>query len=89
MPEKASPIFLKCSAKKREFSNGGSILNLGIKAEDLTAFIAEHTNERGYLNLTIKERREVGRYGDTHAVTLDTWVATPKSAPLSESDIPF
>jgi|TARA_R110000787_G_scaffold175961_1_gene288281 hypothetical protein len=89
MPEKAPLIFLKCSAKKKEFANGGSLLSLGIKAEDLTAFIAEHTNERGYVNLTIKERREVGRYGDTHAVTLDTWVATPKAAPITESDIPF
>jgi hypothetical protein len=89
MPEKAAPIFLKCSAKKREFPNGGSLLNLGIKSEDLTVFIAEHTNERGYLNLTIKERREVGRYGDTHAVTLDTWVAPPKAVPVTDSDIPF
>lgn len=86
---KAPTIFLRCSARKKEFANGGSLLNLGIKAEDLTAFIAQHTNTRGYVNLTIKERREVGRYGDTHTVTLDTWVATPKSAPVPESDIPF
>jgi len=88
MPDTA-PIYLKCSAKKKVFANGGSLLNVGIKAEDLTAFIAQHTNERGYVNLTIKERREEGRYGDTHTVTLDTWVATPKAAPVPDADIPF
>jgi hypothetical protein len=89
MPDKAPTIYLKCSAKKKVFPNGGSLLNLGIKAEDLTTFIADHTNERGYVNLTIKERREAGRFGDTHTVTLDTWVATSKMAHVPESDIPF
>ena len=54
----AEKVYLKCSAKKKIFDNGGSILNIGIKAETLTAFIAEHTNERGYLNLTVQERRQ-------------------------------
>ncbi len=89
MPDKAPLVFLKCIAKKKVFPNGGSLLSIGIKATDLTEFIAQHTNERGYVNLTVKERREEGRYGDTHTVTLDTWVATPKAAPITESDIPF
>ena len=87
MPEKE---YLNCSAKKKNFDNGGSILNIGINAETLTAFIAEHTNERGYLNLTVQERREAGRYGDTHSVALDTWEpATPKIKRVEPSDIPF
>lgn len=86
----AEKVYLKCSAKKKNFDNGGSILNIGVKAEDLTAFIAEHTNDRGYLNLTVQERREVGQYGDTHMVTLDTWEPkTPKVKPLEASEIPF
>jgi len=89
MSDKAPLIFLKCSAKKKIFPNGGSLINIGVKATDLTEFIAQHTNERGYVNLTVKKRREEGRYGDTHSVTLDTWVATPKAAPINESDIPF
>lgn len=91
MPDKKDPIYLKCSAKKKSFPNGGSVLNIGVKAEDLTAFIADHTNARGYVNLTVKERRETGRYGDTHLVVLDTWEATPKPTPTPTdiSDIPF
>ena len=86
----AEKVYLKCSAKKKNFDNGGSILNIGIKAESLTAFIAEHTNERGYLNLTVQERREVGQYGDTHSVSLDPWdPAGPKIKPVDASDIPF
>ena len=66
-------IWLKCSAKEKIFANGGSVLNIGIKAEDLTQFIEAHTNERGYLNVNIIKRNEVGQYGDTHSISLDTW----------------
>jgi hypothetical protein len=88
MPETKEPlIFLRCSAKKKVFDNGGSVLNVSIKGQDLTEFLSQHVNERGYLNLRIQKRREVGQYGDTHMVTLDTW--KPKTTPITESDIPF
>ena len=96
----ADKIFLKCSAKQKRFDNGGSVINLGVKVADLVAFAQAHTNERGYLNLVISERREVGQYGDTHSVTLDTYVSKAKesggmagpaldSPPISDDDIPF
>ena len=96
----AEKIFLKCSAKQKRFDNGGSVINLGVKVADLVAFAQEHTNERGYLNLVISERREVGQYGDTHSVTLDTYVGKAKepggiaapaleSHPITDDDIPF
>ena len=66
-------IYLKSSAKEKIFANGGSVLNIGIKAEELIQFIQAHTNERGYLNLNISKRNEVGQYGDTHSISLDTW----------------
>jgi hypothetical protein len=74
-------IFLKCSAKQKSFSNGGSILTIGVKVEDLIAFAKQHANDRGYLNLVISERRETGKYGDTHSVTLDTFTPTRQSEP--------
>ena len=96
----ADKIFLKCSAKQKRFDNGGSVINLGVKVADLVAFAQAHTNERGYLNLVISERREVGQYGDTHSVTLDTYVSQAKelggmagpaleSPPIHDDDIPF
>lgn len=96
----ADKIFLKCSAKQKRFDNGGSVINLGVKVADLIAFAQAHTNERGYLNLVISERREVGQYGDTHSVTLDTYVSQAKEPggmagpaleppPIPDDDIPF
>jgi hypothetical protein len=87
-------IYLKCSAKEKRFASGSSLVNIGVKAEDLRAFLDAYTNERGWLNLTVKERREVGKYGDTHMVTLDTWDGAGGSTPVAppaipESDIPF
>jgi len=32
-------IYLKSSAKEKIFANGGSVLNIGIKAEELIQFI--------------------------------------------------
>ena len=82
-------IFLKCSAKEKTFPNGGSILNLGIKVSDLLEFAQRHVNERGYLNLSVQSRREIGKFGDTHTVSLDTWVAKPKAEAMHASEIPF
>jgi hypothetical protein len=86
----AEKIFLKCSAKEKTFASGGSILNLGIKVADLLEFAQRHANERGYLNLCVQSRRELGKFGDTHSVTLDTWVAKPKTGPAHDlPEIPF
>ena len=82
-------IFLKCSAKEKVFSNGGSILNLGIKVADLLEFAQRHANERGYLNLSVQSRREIGKFGDTHTISLDTWVKKPKGDADDLSAIPF
>jgi hypothetical protein len=74
----ADKVFLKCSAKQKRFDNGGSVINFGVKATDLIAFAQAHANERSYVNMVISERREVKQYGDTHSVTLDTYVSKPK-----------
>ena len=69
-------VFLKCSAKERTFANGGSVINIGVKADDLIAFAKTHANARGYVNLTVSPRRTAGQYGDTHSVALDDWQPT-------------
>ena len=75
----ADKVFLKCSAKEKTFRNGGSKIVLGVKVDDLVAFAKQHANERGYLNLVVSARREVGQYGDTHSVTLDDFVPQRRS----------
>ena len=69
----ADKTYLKCSAKEKKFSNGGSVIRLSFKDTDIAAFVREHKNEKGYVNLIVAERREVGQYGDTHSVYLDTY----------------
>lgn len=76
--------YLKCSAKEKRFDNGGSVINIGVKADDLIAFAKQHANERGYVNLVVSARRSVGQYGDTHTVALD--VRQPRSNAV---DVPF
>lgn len=81
----ADKVYLKCSAKQKDFE-WGSVINVGIKVEDLAAFVKAHKNERGYINLTISPRREIGQYGDTHSITLDTY---QPSGRRQTSDAPF
>jgi hypothetical protein len=67
------------------------------KTEDFIAQIKAITNDKGYFNLEIKERKEVGQYGDTHSLTVDEW--TPEqsrvvkadyiTAPKDGTDLPF
>ena len=86
------------SAKQITFKDGGSLLRLGFKADELIAFVQMHQNERGWINFTVTERRQPGERGDTHSVALDTY--QPKSggkaqfaddvaAALDSADIPF
>jgi hypothetical protein len=66
------------SAKQVTFTSGKSILKLNINVAKLIEQLQQHANEKGYVNLGISERREKGKYGETHTVWLDTWKPTPK-----------
>ena len=54
-------IYAPMSAKEKKFNDGGSALNLSAKADKLIAWINEHANEKGYINLVVSPRREVGQ----------------------------
>ena len=64
--------YVKGSAKLRT-TNFGDVIKLGFKVEDLVAFVREHANAKGYINLDVVPRKEVGQYGDTHSIVLDDW----------------
>jgi len=64
--------YVKGSAKLRS-TNFGDVIKLGFKVEDLVAFVREHANAKGYINLDVVQRKEVGQYGDTHSIVLDDW----------------
>ncbi len=68
------PVYVpRASVKEKVFTSGHSILKVGLHVETTCAFLKEHANEKGFINLNIAKRREVGKYGDTHTLMLDIW----------------
>lgn len=87
----------KSSAKEKKFDNGGSIIKLGFKADELVAFINQHKNSRGYINFSVGQRRTPSQYGDTHSVALDQFepkqsegAPAPRAErPVDSDEVPF
>ncbi len=74
--------------------------NISVNLEKLS----QYANEKGYVNMTMSKRREVGQYGDTHYFTLNEWkpegdssssneknyqVPSDNTAEVSVEDLPF
>ena len=55
-----------CKAINGQF---GEFFNISFNIEKLQ----QYANEKGYVNLTMSKRREVGQYGDTHYFTLNEY----------------
>ncbi len=55
-----------CKAVQGQF---GEFYNISVNLEKLQ----QYANEKGYVNMTMSKRREVGQYGDTHYFTLNEW----------------
>lgn len=81
-------VYLNCQAKARQ-TQYGEVLNIGIKADALIAFAQQHANSRGYVNLTVQKRRETGKFGETHSVTLDTYEPKGRAGSASDEESPF
>lgn len=77
-----APITIKKNPRLQFFC-----LNASFNAEKMIAFINANKNAKGYVNLQIKEKRETGKYGDTHSAVLDTW-EKPEGEPRQQSNRP-
>ena len=55
-----------CKAINGQF---GEFFNISFNLEKLQ----QYANEKGYVNLTMSKRREVGQYWDTHYFTLNEY----------------
>ncbi len=82
-----------CKAVNGQF---GEFHNMSFNLEKLQ----QYANEKGYVNMTMSKRKDVGQYWDTHYFTLNEWKPeweSNQSAPKNESakwdisveDIPF
>ena len=73
------------SVKTHVFSDGGKVLNLSFKVAELRAFMDQHANDGGYLNLQLQERKNgPSEYGHTHSVSLNTWTPKKDAAKVEE-----
>ena len=85
MPNYAKGIFIK----KGKYS-----LKCSIKITDFGQWLSENTNDKGYVNIEIKERKEAGKYGDTHYAVLDEWKPDkkeemiPGNTPAEQDKVP-
>lgn len=79
-------IYIKASVKESKYG-----LRLSGKSEEVIAQIKANTNEKGYFNWNINPRKEKGKYGETHSVTVDTWQPEEKKTGSDDpkDDLPF
>lgn len=63
--------WISCKAKSGQF---WEFFNISLNPETLK----QYANEKGYVNVVMSKRREVGQYGETHYFTLNEW--TPQNA---------
>ena len=61
--------FVNWICKEKIFNNWWSVINISIKLEDLQNL----RNDKGYINMTLCERKEVGKYGETHYLILNEY----------------
>lgn len=59
-------------AKEMNGTNG-IFHKVSFSAKDLATML-ENVNEKGYVNLVMNQRKEVSQYGQTHSLSIDTWV---------------
>jgi len=59
------------------------------KTEDFIEQIKSITNEKGYFNLEILKRKEIGKYGDTHYVKVDEWKPEQKTDSMQDKNNPL
>jgi hypothetical protein len=52
--------------KEFTFEKGGSILNISLYLQKFYDELLELVNEKGYVNLSVAQRKEKGKYGETH-----------------------
>jgi hypothetical protein len=68
---------------------------LSINVEKFIEELKANQNEKGYVNIELKERREADKYGNTTYAVLDTWkpnknaTTAPSAAPVAEDSLPF
>lgn len=64
----------------------GSMLKLSFSKKDLETML-ENINEKGYININVNERKDIGKYGETHYMVVDNWKPTGEKHQASQEEI--
>lgn len=59
--------------QKTTLKEGKFSIKFSGKTDEVITQLISITNDKGYFNLEIKKRKEVGKYGDTHYLQVDEW----------------
>ena len=74
----------KVTLKEGKFS-----IKFSGKTDEVIAQLLAITNDKGYFNLEIGKKKEVGKYGDTHYLKVDDWKPEQKAqAPVGNPNNP-
>jgi hypothetical protein len=81
---------------KEKSGKWGTFWNLSFNKDELLK-MANYLNDRGYVNLKVTKRKEMGKFGETHSCYIDNYVPKRDSAPsksptnvsVNFEDIPF
>lgn len=67
--------------EEKIFDDGGSILKVNAKADELVKFLKENKNADGYVKLVISKKKNIEPGKSTHYAYLDTWQPTNRTGP--------
>jgi len=75
--------FIGGSGREYIFKDGGQIINMFVKFEDLEAL---PRTDKGYIRFVMAERKEPDQFKNTHYIYEDTFVPEKKDAPADKGD---
>ena len=75
-----------CGSAKARDTQYGEQLTVSVDLTECTRLFADYgyitkDGKKHYITLKINRRREVGKYGETHTVEVDTWKPEQKQTP--------
>ncbi len=78
MAEQKEKVFINgIFIREYKFENGGSVLNVSCRVQDVIEELKKYEKPSGYVNLKIQEKRNPEEGGTTHYVELDTFEPKP------------
>ncbi len=71
--------------KKKQFQNGGDCINISINVAKFVQELQSHTNDKGYCNIVLNNRKQADDKGNNMYAVLDTFQPTQKKEYVAAS----